>query len=100
MPQHEPWRLPRSSCTVPARWRGIRERPESRLLLAAAGAFTFILSAIRLSSLTGSSSHPTGTGLGAVLLGPPVMAPEQLRAALEIGFNRLYREVSAGTAMS
>jgi cobalt/nickel transport system permease protein len=54
--------------------REIRERPESRLLLGAAGAFTFVLSAIKLPSVTGSSSHPTGTGLGAVLFRPPVMA--------------------------
>jgi cobalt/nickel transport system permease protein len=54
--------------------REVRERPESRLLLAAAGAFAFVLSAIKLPSLTGSSSHPTGTGLGAVLFRPPVMA--------------------------
>ena len=52
----------------------VRERPESRLLLAAAGAFTFVLSSIKLPSVTGSSSHPTGTGLGAVLFRPPVMA--------------------------
>ena len=38
----------------------VRERPESRLLLGAAGAFTFVLSAIKLPSVTGSSSHPTG----------------------------------------
>ncbi|MHB8188416.1 MAG: energy-coupling factor ABC transporter permease [Dermatophilaceae bacterium] len=54
--------------------RQVRENPESRLLLGAAGAFTFILSAIKLPSVTGSSSHPTGTGLGAVLFKPPVMA--------------------------
>lgn len=54
--------------------REVRERPEARLLLAAAGAFTFVLSAIKLPSVTGSSSHPTGTGLGAVLFRPPVMA--------------------------
>ncbi len=54
--------------------REVRERPESRLLLGAAGAFTFVLSAIKLPSVTGSSSHPTGTGLGAVLFRPPVMA--------------------------
>lgn len=54
--------------------REVREHPESRLLLGAAGAFTFVLSAIKLPSLTGSSSHPTGTGLGAVLFRPPVMA--------------------------
>lgn len=51
-----------------------KEHPESRLLLAAAGAFTFVLSSIKLPSVTGSSSHPTGTGLGAVLFKPPVMA--------------------------
>lgn len=51
-----------------------REQPEARLLLAAAGAFTFVLSAIKLPSVTGSSSHPTGTGIGAILFRPPVMA--------------------------
>ena len=54
--------------------REVRERPESTLLLGAAGAFTFVLSAIKLPSITGSSSHPTGTGVGAVLFRPPVMA--------------------------
>lgn len=54
--------------------REVRDNPESRLLLGAAGAFTFVLSAIKLPSVTGSSSHPTGTGLGAVLFRPPVMA--------------------------
>ena len=52
----------------------VRENPRSRLLLGAAGAFTFGLSAIKMPSVTGSSSHPTGTGLGAVLFRPPVMA--------------------------
>ena len=51
-----------------------KQQPESRLLLAAAGAFTFVLSSIKLPSVTGSSSHLTGTGLGAVLFRPPVMA--------------------------
>ncbi|WP_420175796.1 energy-coupling factor ABC transporter permease [Luteococcus sp. OSA5] len=51
-----------------------RRSPENKLILAAAGAFTFVLSAIKLPSVTGSSSHPTGTGLGAVLFKPPVMA--------------------------
>lgn len=54
--------------------REVKDNPESRLLLGAAGAFTFVLSAIKLPSVTGSSSHPTGTGLGAVLFRPPVMA--------------------------
>ncbi|WP_254432312.1 energy-coupling factor ABC transporter permease [Magnetospirillum sp. SS-4] len=54
--------------------RVIEERPEARLQLAAAAGFTFVLSALKLPSVTGSCSHPTGTGLGAVMFGPPVMA--------------------------
>ncbi|MFN0110279.1 MAG: energy-coupling factor ABC transporter permease [Blastocatellia bacterium] len=54
--------------------RQMREHPQTKLLLGAAGGFAFILSALKLPSLAGSSSHPTGTGLGAVLFGPPVMA--------------------------
>lgn len=50
-----------------------REQPELKLLLALAGAFSFVLSALKIPSVTGSCSHPTGTGLGAVLFGPSVM---------------------------
>jgi cobalt/nickel transport system permease protein len=52
----------------------VAERPEARLTLAASAAFAFVLSALKLPSVTGSCSHPTGTGLGAVLFGPPIMA--------------------------
>lgn len=52
----------------------MEEHPGSGLLLGAAGAFTFVLSALKIPSVTGSTSHPTGTGLGAVLFKPPVMA--------------------------
>jgi cobalt/nickel transport system permease protein len=48
--------------------------PELKLFLALAGAFTFVLSALKMPSVTGSSSHPTGTGLGAVLFGPLAMS--------------------------
>lgn len=51
----------------------IREHPETKLLLAASGGFTFLLSALKLPSVTGSSSHPTGTGLGAILFNPACM---------------------------
>ncbi|NER35810.1 MAG: energy-coupling factor ABC transporter permease [Oscillatoria sp. SIO1A7] len=51
-----------------------KEHPELKLLLALAGAFTFVLSALKIPSITGSSSHPTGTGLGTVLFGPFTMA--------------------------
>lgn len=54
--------------------RLVRQHPDTRLLLGLAGAFAFLLSALKLPSITGSSSHPTGTGLGAVLFGPAVMS--------------------------
>jgi len=52
----------------------LREHPEARLTLAASGAFAFVLSALKIPSVTGSCSHPTGTGLGAIVFGPSVMA--------------------------
>lgn len=52
----------------------VRERPEARMTLAASGAFAFVLSALKIPSVTGSCSHPTGTGLGAVVFGPSAMA--------------------------
>lgn len=51
----------------------MREHPETKLLLGVSGAFCFVLSALKIPSVTGSCSHPTGTGLGAVLFGPTVM---------------------------
>jgi cobalt/nickel transport system permease protein len=53
----------------------IKENPEQRMLLGVAAAFTFVLSALKMPSVTGSCSHPTGTGLGAILFGPAAMAP-------------------------
>ncbi|WP_379133304.1 energy-coupling factor ABC transporter permease [Paenibacillus sp. sgz500958] len=54
--------------------RMTQENPELKLLLGLSGAFTFVLSALKMPSVTGSSSHPTGTGLGAVMLGPLPMS--------------------------
>mgnify|MGYP000769688973 CR=1 FL=1 len=48
--------------------------PESKALIAVSGAFMFILSSLKLPSVTGSCSHPTGNGFGAVLFGPAVTA--------------------------
>ncbi|MFD6365362.1 energy-coupling factor ABC transporter permease [Streptomyces roseolus] len=59
---------------VRALTREVRANPDSTLLLGASGAFTFVLSALKLPSVTGSCSHPTGTGLGAILFRPPIMA--------------------------
>lgn len=50
------------------------DNPRAKILLAMAGAFCFAISAFKLPSVTGSSSHPTGTGLGVILFGPAVMA--------------------------
>jgi cobalt/nickel transport system permease protein len=52
--------------------RLVREKPETKLLLAASGAYVFVLSALKIPSVTGSCSHPTGTGLSAVLFGPTI----------------------------
>lgn len=51
-----------------------QDHPKAKILLAMAGAFTFILSALKIPSLTGSCSHPTGIALGAILFGPGPMA--------------------------
>lgn len=48
--------------------------PESTALLAVSGAFMFVLSSLKLPSVTGSCSHPTGNGLGAAIFGPAVAA--------------------------
>lgn len=51
----------------------VDENPRVKLLLAMAGAFAFVLSAMKIPSVTGSCSHPTGVGFGAILFGPTVM---------------------------
>ena len=44
------------------------------MILGLSGAFVFILSALKIPSVTGSSSHPTGVGLGSILFGPLAMS--------------------------
>lgn len=43
------------------------------MILVMVAAYAFVLSALKIPSVTGSSSHPTGTGLGAILFGPSAM---------------------------
>jgi cobalt/nickel transport system permease protein len=43
-------------------------------MIAMAGAFVFVLSSLKIPSVTGSCSHMTGTGLGAILLGPAAVS--------------------------
>ena len=52
----------------------LREKPELKITVALSGAFIFVLSALKLPSVTGSSSHPTGTGLSSALYGPAITA--------------------------
>ena len=53
--------------------RKVEQAPKAKILLAMCGAFAFVLSALKLPSVSGSCSHPTGVGLGAILFGPLVM---------------------------
>ncbi len=52
----------------------LKENPKTITLLAMAGAYVFVLSSLKIPSVTGSCSHMTGTGLGAILFGPAPMS--------------------------
>jgi cobalt/nickel transport system permease protein len=67
--------------TAPFFYLGLRDikkktarNKDIKMLLALVAAYSFVLSAMKIPSVTGSSSHPTGTGLGAILFGPFVMS--------------------------
>ena len=47
---------------------------EIKILLGVMAAFVFMMSALKIPSVTGSSSHPTGTGIGAIIFGPVIMS--------------------------
>jgi len=52
----------------------LEENPEMKPLVAISGAYMFILSSLKMPSVTGSCSHPCGNGLGAAMFGPAVTA--------------------------
>lgn len=52
--------------------RMTKKNPQVMIFLAMAAAFTFVLSALKIPSVTGSSSHMTGLGFAAILFGPSV----------------------------
>lgn len=54
--------------------RIVKENKQNKVLLALSGAFIFILSALKIPSVTGSTSHPTGVGLGTTFFGPAVIS--------------------------
>lgn len=67
--------LPCVAAGVVALRRQLAAQPQLRPVLGLAAAFAFVLSALKLPSVSGSSSHATGVGLGALLFGPWVMVP-------------------------
>ena len=52
----------------------LRDHPDQKMIVALSGAFIFLLSSLKLPSVTGSSSHPTGTGIAVVFYGVGVCA--------------------------
>jgi cobalt/nickel transport system permease protein len=48
----------------------IKDNREILPLLAVSGAFIFVLSSLKMPSVTGSCSHPTGTGMSTIIFGP------------------------------
>ena len=50
----------------------LKQSRKTLILLAMSGAFVFVISSLKIPSVTGSCSHMTGTGLGAILFGPCV----------------------------
>lgn len=54
--------------------RFIKEQPERKPLLGMAGAFIFLVSLIPIPAYMGTCSHPCGTPLAGILLGPGIGA--------------------------
>lgn len=52
----------------------VRENRRALPLLAMSGAFVFVISSLKIPSVSGSCSHMTGTGLGAILFGPAAVS--------------------------
>lgn len=50
--------------------KNISDSHKKLVLFALCGAFAFVLSALKIPSVSGSCSHPTGVGLSAILFGP------------------------------
>lgn len=48
----------------------VKKNRRALTLIAISGAFVFVISSLKIPSVSGSCSHMTGTGLGAILFGP------------------------------
>ena len=67
--------------------RVLDEDREALPLLGVTGGFIFILSSLKLPSVTGSCSHPTGTGLSTLSFGPWITA---MVCAIVLLFQSLF----------
>ncbi len=52
----------------------VKENRRALTMIAISGAFIFVISSLKIPSVTGSCSHMTGTGLGAILFGPAAVS--------------------------
>ncbi|MBS5144664.1 MAG: energy-coupling factor ABC transporter permease [Butyricicoccus pullicaecorum] len=52
--------------------RTLNAERRTLILLAMSGAFIFVISSLKIPSVSGSCSHMTGTGLSAILFGPAI----------------------------
>ncbi|EIF1971741.1 cobalt ECF transporter S component CbiM [Salmonella enterica subsp. enterica serovar Ohio] len=89
---------------LPCLWYGlvrlrriVQEDNHQKVLLALCGAFIFVLSALKIPSVTGSCSHPTGVGLAVILFGPGVVA---ILGAVVLLFQALLLAHGGLTALS
>lgn len=66
--------LPFLFCGLRSMQKTVSENRRVLPLLAMSGAFIFVISSLKIPSVTGSCSHMTGTGLGAILFGPAAVS--------------------------
>lgn len=62
------------------------DKPDAKLTVAVSAAYMFVLSALKLPSVAGSSSHPTGSGLSTIFYGVGVTS---LLASIVLIFQAL-----------
>ncbi len=84
--------------------RTVSQDSHKKVLIALCGAFIFVLSALKLPSVTGSCSHPTGVGLAVILFGfmvvPVLGAIALLFQALLLAHGGLTTLGANGMSMS
>jgi len=66
--------------------RTITEHKRALILLAMSGAFVFVISSLKIPSVTGSCSHMTGTGLSVILFG---MGPTIILGVIVLAFQAI-----------